>query len=42
MRRTLRRPAKSYRQVMLVYESLEIWFNPCNILSRNPDKTFPA
>ena len=39
----LRRPARRYfRQVMFVFESLEIRFNPCNILFRNPDKIFPT
>ena len=42
MRRTFRLPAKSYfrRKVMLVSESLEIIFNPCNILFRNLDELF--
>ena len=38
--RTLRRPAKRYRQVMLMYESPEIKFDPLNILFRNLDKIF--
>ena len=44
LRRTFRRPAKSYfrRKVMLVYESLEITFDPRNILFRNLDKIFPT
>ncbi len=44
LRRTFRRPAKSYfrRKVMLVYESLEINFNPRDILFRNLDKLYPA
>ena len=44
IRRTFRRPAKSYfrRKVMSVYESLEIEFDPRNILFRNLDKILPA
>ncbi|MCE2509089.1 MAG: transposase [Nitrosopumilaceae archaeon] len=43
IRRTFRRPARSYfRKVMLVYESLEIKFNPRNILFRDLDKILPA
>jgi len=40
--RILRRPAKRHfkRKVVLVYGSLEIRFNPCNILFRNSDKIF--
>ena len=42
LRRTFRRPAKSYfrRKVMLVYKSLEITFDPRNILFRNLDKIY--
>lgn len=44
IRRTFRRPAKSYfrRKIMLVYESLEIKFDPRNILFRNLNKILPA
>ena len=44
LRRTFRRPAKSYfrRKVMLVYESLEITFDPRNILFRDLAKILPA
>ena len=44
MRRTFRRPAKSYfrRKIMSVYESLEITLDPRNILFRNLDKILPA
>ena len=44
IRRTFRRPAKSYfrRKVMSVYESLEIKFDPRNILFRDLDKILPA
>lgn len=40
IRRIFRRPARSYsrRNSMLVYESLEITFDPRNILFRNLDK----
>ena len=44
IRRTFRRPAKSYseRKVMLVYESLEIKFDPRNNLFRILVKTPPV
>ena len=44
IRLMFRRPARSYfrRKVMLVYESLEINFNPRNILFRSLDKLYPA
>ena len=44
LRRTFRRPARSYfrRKVMLVYESLEITFDPRNILFRDLSKILPA
>ena len=44
MRKTFRRPAKSYlrRKVVLVSESLGIIFDPRNILSRNLDELFPT
>ena len=43
LRRTFRRPAKRYfRKVMLVYESLEITFDPRNILFRDLSKILPA
>ena len=44
IRRIFRRPAKSYfrRRVMLVYESLEIMFDPRNILFRDLGKILPA
>ena len=44
IRLTFRWPAKSYfrRKVMLVYESLEINFNPRNTLFRSLDKLYPA
>lgn len=44
LRRTFRRPARSYfrRKVMFVYESLEITFDPRNILFRSLDKLYPA
>ena len=44
MWRTFRQPAKSYfrRKVMLVYESLEMTFNPRDILFTNLDKIFPT
>jgi len=44
IRRTLRRPAKSYfrRKVMFVCKSLEIKLKPSNILFRNLDRIFPA
>ena len=44
IRRTFRRPAKSYfrRKIMSVYESLEIKFDPRNILFRDLDKILPA
>ena len=44
IRLMFRRPARSYfrRKVMLVYESLEINFNPRNILFRGLDKLYPA
>ena len=44
IRRTSRRPTKSYfrRKVMLVYGSLEIKFDPRNILFRNLDKILPT
>ena len=44
IRRVFRRPTKSYfrRRVMLVYESLEIKFDPRNILFRDLDKILPA
>lgn len=39
-----RQPTTSYfrRKVMLVYESLEIIFNPRDILFKNLDKIFPT
>ncbi len=44
IRRTFRRPAKRYfrRKIMLIYESLEIKFDPRNILFRNLDKILPV
>ena len=44
LRRTFRRPAKSYFRwkIMLVYESLEITFDPRNILFRDLSKILPA
>ena len=44
IRRIFRRPARSYfrRRVMLVYESLEITFDPRNILFRNLGKIPPT
>lgn len=44
IRRTLRRPAKSYfrRKVTFVCESPVIRFKPRNILFRNLDKIFPV
>ena len=44
IRRTFKRPAKSYfrRKVMLVCESLEVTFDPRNILFRDLDKILPA
>lgn len=43
LRGTFRRPAKSYfRKVMLVYGSLEITFDPRNILFRDLSKILPA
>ena len=44
IRRTFRRPTKSYfrRKVMFVYASLEIRFNPRNILFMNLNKIFPT
>ena len=44
IRRISRRPAKSYfrRKVMLVYESLEITFDPRNILFRDLGKILPT
>ena len=44
IRRIFRRPVRSYfrRKVMLVYESLEITFDPRNILSRDLGKMLPA
>lgn len=44
MRRTFRRPAKSYfrGKIMSVYASLGITFNPRNIPFRNLDKILPA
>ena len=44
IRRIFRRPARSYfrRRVMLVYESLEITFEPRNILFRDLDKILSA
>ena len=44
IRRIFRRPARSYfrRNSMLVYESLEITFDPRNVLFRNLDKILPA
>ena len=44
IRRIFRRPARSYfrRKVMLVYESLEITFDPSNILFRDLSKILPT
>jgi transposase len=44
IRRTFRRPAKRYfrQKVMLVYESLEIAFDPRNILFRDLGKILPT
>ena len=44
LRRTFRRPTKSYFRwkIMLVYESLEITFDPRNILFRDLSKILPA
>ena len=44
IRRTFRRPAKSYfrRKIMSVYESLEIKFDPRNILFRDLNKILPT
>ena len=44
IRRIFRRPARSYfrRKVMLVYESLEITFDPRNILFRDLGKILPT
>ena len=41
IRRIFKRPAKRYfrRKIMSVYESLEIKFEPRNILSKDLDKT---
>ena len=44
IRRIFRRPAKSYfrRKIMSAYESLEIKFEPRNILFRDLGKILPA
>ena len=44
IRRIFRRPARSYfrRNSMLVYESLEITFDPRNVLFRDLDKMLSA
>lgn len=44
IRRIFKRPARSYfrQKVMLVYESLEITFEPRNILFRDLSKILPA
>ena len=44
IRRIFRRPARGYfgRRVMLVYESLEITFEPRNIPFRDLGKILPA